>query len=82
MTLLEFESLEINDQYSAVWEYGVHVGERFDGVHKLILYQIFSFYVEIYYSVDSNRITTLGSFSNVKCLDAYLPSINISNIHL
>ena len=81
MTLIEFESLEINDQYSAVWEYGVHIGERLHGPFKLILYQIFSFYVEIYYSVEDNNISTLNSFSSVKCLDAYLPSINISNIH-
>ena len=82
MTLSKFESLLINDQYSAVWEYGVHVGERIEEDHKLILYQIFSFYVEIHYSVEDNNITTLQSFSNVKCLDAYLTSINISNIHL
>ena len=82
MTLYEFNMLEKDGQHSAVWEYGTHIGERIEGPHKLILYQLFSFYVELYYSINANELTRLRSFSSVKCLDPYLPYIDITNLHL
>lgn len=82
MTLYEFNMLENDDQYSAVWEHGIHIGERIEGPQKLILYQMFSFYVELYYSVEDNKLTKLRSFSSIKCLDPYLPYIDISNLYL
>ena len=82
MTLYEFNGLEKNDQHSAVWEYGTHIGERLEGQQKLILYQMFSFYVELYFSINDNKLTRLRSFSSVKCLDPYLPYIDITNLHL
>ena len=82
MTLYEFNMLERNEQHSIVWECGTHIGERLEGAHKLILYQMFSFYVELYYSVGDNKLTKLRSFSSVKCLDPYLPYIDLSNLHL
>ena len=82
MTLYEFNMLEMNDQHSAIWENGTHISVRLEGSHKLILYQIFSFYVELYYSIEENKLTRLRSFSSVKCLDPYLPYIDITNLHL
>ena len=82
MTLYEFNMLEKEDQHSVLWEHGMHISARLEGTHKLILYQIFSFYVELYYSIEENKLTRLRSFSSVKCLDPYLPYIDITNLHL
>ena len=82
MTLYEYNMLEKDEQHSTVWENGTHISERIEGPHKLILYQIFSFYVELHYSIEDNKLTKLRSFSSVKCLDPYLPYIDISNLHL
>ena len=81
MTLYEFNMLEKEDQHSAVWNYGTHICERIEGPHKLILYQIFSFYIELYYSFEDNRLTKLRSFSSLKCLDPYLAYIDITNLY-
>jgi hypothetical protein len=42
-------ALQEKEQAEVLWEMGVHLGERFDGEHKILLYQIDGFYVEVFY---------------------------------
>jgi hypothetical protein len=43
MTLYEFNLLDEMEQAEALWEHGVHIGERKDSEHNILLYQIDSF---------------------------------------
>lgn len=72
MTLYQFNALDETEQHQAVWNNGVHVGDRVEGEHKIILYQLFSFYVELYYHTELNVLRRLRSFSSTECLDAYI----------
>lgn len=47
MTLYEFNALDEMEQAEAVWD-GVHIGERFDEEHNILLYHIDKFYVEAF----------------------------------
>ncbi len=62
------------------WEHGVHIGERVEGEHKIILYQMFSFYVELYYHMEFNVLRRLKSFSSVELLDAYINQFDLNDI--
>ena len=46
ITLYEFNSLADHEKAECLWEYGVHVSERFDKKFGYNLYQISNFYVE------------------------------------
>ena len=77
MTLYEFNRLDETEQHEAVWNDGVMVGDRMEDEHKIILYQLFSFYVELYYHVEFNVLRRLRSFSSTECLDAYIDHFKI-----
>ena len=69
------------EQHEAIWEHGVHIGERIEGEYKIILYQIFSFYVELFYHMEFNVLRRLRSFSNTECLDAYIRKFDLKDIN-
>lgn len=80
MTLYQFNALDETEQHEAVWNNGVHVGDRVEGECKIILYQLFSFYVEIYYHTEFNALRRLRSFSSTQCLDTYISDINLKSL--
>ena len=79
MTLYEFIKMEESEQAEAVWN-GVFVADREDEEHRILLYQIESFYVEVYYHKKHNAIISFSSFSSIEKLDAYLDKIPLSDI--
>lgn len=81
MTLYQFNDLDELEQHEAVWNNGVMVGDRIDGVHRIVLYQLFSFYVELYYHMEFNVLRRLRSFSSTDCLDAYINQFNLNGLN-
>lgn len=61
MTLHQFRWLSEMEQAEAIWS-GVHVNERDDGIHTILLYKIDSFYVEVYYHKQYNVIRKFEAF--------------------
>lgn len=50
MTIKQFRELDEMEQHEAMWDNGVMVGDRLEGEHRIVLYQIFDFYLELYLS--------------------------------
>lgn len=72
MTWNVFLLLAEQEQYQAVWEYGVHIDDIiFDKIHYQ-LYSISDFYVEIHYDAATNRIIGKLPFKQGEHLDKYL----------
>jgi len=80
ITLYEFNSLNDFEKGKALWEYGVHISERFEGEIGYSLYQLNNFYVEVRYNGGVNAITKLTSFCALTKLEPYLLNIDITNI--
>jgi len=79
MTLYQFNMLNEFEQAEAVWS-GTHIGERQDDEHSILLYQINSFYVEVYYHQEDNAIRRMRSFSSTDQLAPYLGQIDIGKL--
>jgi hypothetical protein len=77
MTLFSFKQLDEQEQAEALWDKGVHWGERFDEEHTIALYQIDGFYVEVFYHPEYNIIKRLWSFRSTDQLRPYLEQIPI-----
>lgn len=77
MTLHEFNQLDEMEQAEAVWD-GGFIADREDSEHKILLYQIDAFYVEVYYHKEYNVIRRFRSFSSTNELDPYLDKINLN----
>lgn len=55
MILSEFEQMDEPEQMETVWG-AVFVANRADNENEILLYQVDSFYVEVYYNKEYNRI--------------------------
>ena len=80
ITLYEFNSLNEYEKGAALWDYGVHVSERFDNEYGYSLYQLNDFYVEVKYNGDINEISKFTSFRNYTMLEPFLYDIDLSKI--
>jgi hypothetical protein len=49
MTLYQYNDLSEQQRYEALWKDGAMVDQKIEDGYKVILYQLFSFYVELYY---------------------------------
>jgi hypothetical protein len=79
MTLGEFRTLDDIEKQEAIWE-GTHIGTRYDEHHSILLFQIDSFYVEVFYHHQSEVIKKYRSFRSVEQLAPYLRQIDITPI--
>ncbi len=75
MTLYQYNALDECEQHEAIWDNGVHIGERIEGEYKIILYQLFSFYVELRYHMEQNVLKGLRSFNNTELLMPYISTL-------
>ena len=53
------------------------ISDREDVYHRILLFQVDAFYVEIYYNKKLNAITKFRSFSSTEPLVPYLDKINL-----
>jgi hypothetical protein len=77
MKLTQFNCLDEVRQIELLWSAGVLIGSRQEGLFKILLYQIDSFYVEVYYQYFQGKMAKIKSFVDIEYLDPYLNSINI-----
>lgn len=80
MTLYEYKLLKDHDQYQELWQSGEHISERDEDEYRYVLYQMFSFYVELKYDKVENEIVAKKVFSTTTQLEPYLNKINIPNM--
>ena len=76
MTLYQFLALDEMEQQEAIWD-GVHIADRDEGEHKILLYQIDAFYVEVFYHKEYNVIRKYLPFNSIDKLAPYLEQIEI-----
>lgn len=78
MKYREFNTLTDVDRADAAWVNGVLLAERRDAFHKMILYQIEDFYIEVTYHTHFNVVLKVHSFKDPRFLEPYLKAIDIS----
>jgi hypothetical protein len=77
MTLYEFKLLTDNEQLNLLYEQGVYIGKRKIDNETVLLYQLDSFYVELFYIKYRCYVRRLHCFHSTVFLDPYLESIKI-----
>lgn len=55
--LYDFNKLDLNNRCEATWQNGECIGERDEGEHRILLYDLRSFSVAIWYHEAKNEIT-------------------------
>jgi hypothetical protein len=75
-----FNTTEENALATAIWEEGAYLAERVQGFHRIMLYQVEDFYVEVTYHTHFNVILRVGRFTDTHYLEPYLQSISIDAV--
>ena len=80
MTLYKFNSLDDLEQWETMLTNGAMVGSRINDGYRIELYQIFSFYIELYYHIENDVLHRLRSFCNTELLDSYLKQFTLKEL--
>lgn len=80
MTLSEFSLLNLDKQIATLYKRGVFVGKQKKGDETIVLYQLDTFYIEIFYTKYRTYISHLRCFDSLEELTPYLSQINIDII--
>lgn len=82
MTLCEYNYLDQAEQFEALYDHGIHISDRADDDYCIILFQLDSFYIELYFHIEHNSLKKFRSFSNVDLIKPYLEQIDLSELFI
>ena len=75
-----FQQLSKREQTTTTWEQGVFVAMRKSENLMVLLYQLDTFYVEMYYNHPLVKIEKVRCFSCTDELEPYLSAIDLSDL--
>ena len=82
MKLYEFNRLDKDRQAQTLKDYGVLIEERLEKEDQVLVYQMQSFYAEVYYHKGYKIIKKLRSFTNADNVFPYVKNADLSNFKL
>lgn len=77
----EFLDLPETEQVDLLHADGVHIGKRKIGRQTVILFQLYSFYVEVYYRRYRRTIERMLTSESTDILQPYLDQIHIRDLN-
>ena len=80
MKLFDFQLLSEKEKIDLLYEQGVYLGKRKDGLLSVLLYQLDSFYVEVFYKKHRCYVQRLHCFGSTSLLDPYLDQIDVEHL--
>jgi hypothetical protein len=79
--LREYQELEEDQQLDLLHRDGVYVGKRKLDGQSVVLFQLYSFYVEVFYKKYRRQIARTTATSDVSILQPYMDQISIKGLH-
>ena len=77
MKLSEFSTLPRAEQMNKLRTEGVYIGKRICGNQRVLLYQVDSFYIEVYYTRYRIETEHVKISDDVTILDPYLKQVEV-----
>jgi len=82
MTISEYNKLSQEMQFEELYNNGVHISDRADDEYCIILFQLYDFYVELYFHIEHNSLKKVVIFNNADFLKPYLELIDLSELFI
>jgi len=80
MTLFDFQVSPIPEQVAVLYEQAVYIGKRKQGGQIALLYQLDSFYVEVFYRTYRRYVAHIRCSASTALLDPYLEQIDVEKL--
>lgn len=79
--LYQFNQLSVRERFAWIIEEGIYLGvNRYVKGHRVALFSLYGYYVEVYISKKTESIQKVVPFFSYKKLDAFLPEVNIEEV--
>jgi len=76
----EFNTLAHQEQLHILYKDGVHIGKRTVDDTIVILYQLYSFYVEVYFKEYRKQVSRMITSEDTDLLQSYLHQVRIRDL--
>jgi len=80
MTLSDFKLLDYRAQTDLLHKEAIYVGKRKIFSRTVVLFQLYTFYVEIYYHEYRKIIHYINCTQSIESVDPYLEQINVEEL--
>lgn len=80
MKQIDFELLNKEEQIEVMYQKAVYLGKRRSGKTTILLYQLESFYIEIYYLKYRQIIRKIHCFDSTDYLGPYLEKVDVREL--
>ena len=80
MTLPDFKLLDYRAQTDLLHKEAVYVGKRKIFSRSVVLFQLYTFYVEVYYDEYRKIIRCIRCTDSIEIVDPYLEQINVEEL--
>ena len=77
----DFLQLDETGQLEILWYNGEQIGRRKENDYLVLLYQVESFYVEVYYHTRLRVVRRYVSFQSIDRLEPYLQQVDLSAVY-
>lgn len=79
--LAEFNELMEDQQFDLLHRDGVYVGKRKEGKQTIVLFQLYSFYIEVYYKQYRKQIDHIVTSDDANILHSYIDQVDVSELN-
>lgn len=76
----EFDALNAEEQFELLHQDGVYVGKRKIDVQTVVLFQLYGFYVEIYYRQYRKKVARVLCSELIDILQPYIEQIHVRDL--
>ncbi|MGN6165323.1 MAG: hypothetical protein ACTHOF_12355 [Flavisolibacter sp.] len=80
MLFKEFKYQDKQSKKQMLFNHGVYLAQRPHTGFTILLFQIDSFYVEVYFDTEEEQIGYIRTFTSVDDLEPYLQQVDISGL--
>ncbi|MFD2514975.1 hypothetical protein ACFSRY_13945 [Pontibacter locisalis] len=80
MNLYQFNTYSVAARLEIIWEHGSLLAYRCRRGYRIALYNLGSFFAEIWYNPENEYIALVRGFQSNKVLETYVPKIDLKRM--
>lgn len=80
LTKKEFRRCSLSRRYKLLKSEGEHIAARQSGVHRIHLFSIYGFFVEIWIVISLDQIQWIEIQENQSIINSYSENVNVNNL--